>query len=271
MKLSRIATLCATILFSAQSLAQDKLDILQIFDQFLLANHAAIKCIKPEPETLARFLLNFQVVSIRAAQEIQKRNPNFTNQDAQEFMKTRSDFQDQRVKEIIQASGCNDYRIQDLLKRFQMQADMSVITSDEMVKEKPIVPLHDEKNSGPTSAIAQFIITDENIEAMKPTRIAIASITPTKTGAKIVAFTNMNGAVSTFMRQMQQAGAASVTLHQLRPITACGKQLSRVEIEIYGDNSRLVAHNSQNEHVDITLDVNSVSSEKFKCTVPVGQ
>ena len=47
MNLSRlIVTLCATILFQAQSLAQDKLDILQIFDQFLLANHAAIKCTK---------------------------------------------------------------------------------------------------------------------------------------------------------------------------------------------------------------------------------
>jgi hypothetical protein len=142
---------------------------------------------------------------------------------------------------------------------------------DEVVKEVLSVPLHQEATSGPATAATQFAITIENLEAIKPTRIAIASITPTNTGAKIVAFTNMNGAVSTFMRQMQQAGAASVTLHQLRPITACGKQLSRVEIEIYGDNSRLVAHNSQNEQVDITLDVNSVSSEKFKCTVPVGQ
>ncbi|MDD4910952.1 MAG: hypothetical protein PHP57_01525 [Sideroxydans sp.] len=121
-----IFTLCAAILFSAPAIAEDKLDILQIFDQFLLANHAASKCIKPDAETLGKFLGNFQIVTIRAAEEIQKRNPNSTNQDAQKIIKSRSDSQNQRVTEIVQSSGCNDPRIQDLLKRFQMQASLKL-------------------------------------------------------------------------------------------------------------------------------------------------
>lgn len=122
-----IITLCATILFSAPAIAEDKLDILQIFDQFLLANHAASKCIKPDAETLGKFLGNFQAVSIRAAEEIRKRNKNpITNQDVQEIMKSRSNSQNQRVTEIVQSTGCSDPRIQDLLKRFQMQASLKL-------------------------------------------------------------------------------------------------------------------------------------------------
>jgi hypothetical protein len=126
MNLSKaIITLCATALFSTQAIAQDKLDILQVFDQFLLANHAASKCIKPDAETLGKFLGNFQVVTIRAAEEIKKRNKNpITNLDVQEIMKSRSDSQNQRVTEIIQSSGCSDPLIQDLLKRFQIQASL---------------------------------------------------------------------------------------------------------------------------------------------------
>lgn len=122
----KIITLCATILFSAPAIAEDKLDILQVFDQFLLANHAASKCIKPDAETLGKFLGNFQIVTIRAAEEIRKRNPNSTNMDAQKIMKSRSDSQNQRVTEILQSSGCNDPRIQDLLKRFQIQASLKL-------------------------------------------------------------------------------------------------------------------------------------------------
>ena len=126
MNLSKaIITLCATVLFSTQAIAQDKLDILQIFDQFLLANHAASKCIKPDAETLGKFLGNFQVVTIRAAEEIRKRNKSpISNQDVQEIMKSRRDSQNQRVEELIQSNGCNDPRIQDLLKRFQIQASL---------------------------------------------------------------------------------------------------------------------------------------------------
>lgn len=128
MNLARlIVLLCATFLFQTQSFAQDKLDILQVFDQFLLANHAAIKCIKPEPATLASFLVNFQIVNIQAALEIQRKNPNFTNNDTQKFIKARSENQDRKVKEIIRISGCSDYRIQDLLKRFKIQADLKLM------------------------------------------------------------------------------------------------------------------------------------------------
>lgn len=124
--LKAIITLYATLLFSGPAIAQDKLDILQVFDQFLLANHAASKCIKPDAETLGKFLGNFQIVIIRATEEVRKRNPNATKQEAQRIMKDRSDSQNQRVAEIIQSNGCNDPRIQDLLKRFQMQASLKL-------------------------------------------------------------------------------------------------------------------------------------------------
>lgn len=121
-----IITLYATLVFSGQAIAQDKLDILQVFDQFLLANHAASKCIKPDAETLGKFLGNFQIVIIRATEEVQKRNPNSTKQEAQQIMKAQSDSQNRRVTEIVQSTGCTDPRIQDLLKRFQMQASLKL-------------------------------------------------------------------------------------------------------------------------------------------------
>ena len=120
----KIITLCAIVVFSTPAIAQDKIDILQVFDQFLLANHAASKCIKPDRETLGKFLGNFQVVWVRSAEEIQKRDPKHTREEIGRFMKAKSDSQDQRVKEIILSNGCNDPRIQDLIKRFYVQANL---------------------------------------------------------------------------------------------------------------------------------------------------
>ncbi len=122
----KVITLCAIILLSVPAIAQDKLDIFQVFHQFLLANHAASKCIKPDREILGKFLGNFQVVWIRSAMEIQKRDPKHTKEEIERFMKAKSDLQDQRVKEIIQSNGCNDPRIQDLIKRFYIQANLQL-------------------------------------------------------------------------------------------------------------------------------------------------
>jgi hypothetical protein len=111
-------------LSSLRANAQERLGILEIFDQFLLSHHAASKCIKPDSETLGRFLGNFQTVWMRSAEEIQKRHPEYTIEEIGKLMEARNDFQDQRVNEVIQSNGCKDARIQDLLRRFQVQANL---------------------------------------------------------------------------------------------------------------------------------------------------
>lgn len=104
--------------------AQQKLDIIQIMGQFVQANHAASKCLKPDRDTLSHFLANFKVVAIRAAEEMRKRNPAMSEQQVTESLKRGSDAVTKQIDGVLDINGCSDPRIQDLLKRFEIQANL---------------------------------------------------------------------------------------------------------------------------------------------------
>lgn len=108
------------------ALAQQKPDIIQTMDQFLQANYAATKCAKPDQATLSRFLTNFKVVTLRAAEEMKKRNPGLSEQQVYESFRTSNNTVAQQIDGVIQAGGCGDPRIQDLLKRFEVQANLKL-------------------------------------------------------------------------------------------------------------------------------------------------
>lgn len=107
--------------------AQQKLDIIQIMGQFVQANHAASKCIKPDQSTLSKFLWNFHLVTVRAAEETKKRKPELTEQQIAEKFKTASDAVAKQIDDVIRSNGCSDPRIQDLLKRFEVQANLNLV------------------------------------------------------------------------------------------------------------------------------------------------
>lgn len=99
-----------------------KTDILKIFEHFTLANAAASKCIKPEKLELTSFLANYQMVSVHALQEIQERKSGITKKQAQEILKAGSTKVTKAVHSVIAKEGCENPKIQDLIKRFHVQA-----------------------------------------------------------------------------------------------------------------------------------------------------
>ena len=123
---SRVIAIAALLVASSASLAQQKLDIVEIMGQFVQANYAAGKCLKPDQKTTSKFNSNFKVVSARAMEEMLKRKPGATEQQVSEFFKKASDTVQARINEVIQDKGCSDPRIQDLLKRYDIQANLKL-------------------------------------------------------------------------------------------------------------------------------------------------
>jgi mevalonate kinase len=110
----------AVIIYPAE--AKEGPDILQIFDAFILSSAAARKCVKPDEEVLANYLANFRMISIRAAQELQKRFPDKTKEQIGNVMRKNSELLTEKVDEVIDADGCENEKIDDLIKRFYLQA-----------------------------------------------------------------------------------------------------------------------------------------------------
>jgi len=104
--------------------ADQKLDIIQIMGQFVQAEHAASQCLKPDQGTISRFNSNFRIVSIRATEEMLKRKPGATEPQVSEVFKKAADAVQEKIDEVIRTKGCGDSRIQDLLKRFEIQANL---------------------------------------------------------------------------------------------------------------------------------------------------
>jgi len=121
---SLIAFFAAAI--SSITVAQQKLDIVQIMEQFIQASYAASRCIKPDQETLSRFFFNFNIVSVRAGEELKKRNPGQSDQQIVEGLKQLTGAVEKAIDSVIREKGCDDPRIQDLLKRFEIQANLKL-------------------------------------------------------------------------------------------------------------------------------------------------
>ena len=110
------------VLLSGAAQASDKIGILKIYEQFTLSSAAAGKCIKPEKDELTDFLANYQMVSIRALMEIEKRKPDLTKAQATDIIKKGSKKATEAVYKVIEKEGCKSPKIQNLIKRFHMQA-----------------------------------------------------------------------------------------------------------------------------------------------------
>ena len=122
-RITSVATVIALMAPLHASSAQEKLGILEIFDQFALANAAASKCIKPDNNTLMHYLANFQMITVYTSMELQKQYPNHTKEQITEAMKRKTELLSQKVHDVIRDKGCSDPRIQDLIKRFHVQAE----------------------------------------------------------------------------------------------------------------------------------------------------
>lgn len=118
-----IAIAALTFLISPLAAAQ-QLDIVQIMGQFVQAGYATSRCAKPDQRTLSNYLANFRLVTFHAMEELKKRNPSQTEQEIADRLKQRTGAVEKVIDETIRTNGCNDPRIQDLLKRFEIQASL---------------------------------------------------------------------------------------------------------------------------------------------------
>ncbi len=111
------------ILLSGTANAEKDIKMLKIYEQFTLASAAAGKCIKPKKELLTSFLANYQMVHIRALQQIKKLKPKITNKQAANILKKGGMQATNAVFKAIKEEGCESKKIKDLIKRFHMQAN----------------------------------------------------------------------------------------------------------------------------------------------------
>lgn len=119
----RFLMAAACLAAAMPALAQQGPDIVEIMRQFILAEHAAKQCLKPDEATWARFEANRRIVVLRSTEEMLRRKPDASAwQVSQWFVRSTVPVMMQ-MDEIIRSKGCTDPRIQDLLKRFELQVN----------------------------------------------------------------------------------------------------------------------------------------------------
>jgi uncharacterized protein with ParB-like and HNH nuclease domain len=123
--LNKSLVLVVALLLVPAAYAEDgKMNILQVFDQFVMANKAATKCMIIDEEKLSSFNKNFSAVRLRASEQIQSLKPEWSEKEAASILNKRSQDLDRNVEKVIEDNGCSDRRIEDLLERFEMQAGL---------------------------------------------------------------------------------------------------------------------------------------------------
>ena len=127
MRWSAISCAGGVFLFCLLSFAyaedRDNLDIVKIFEQFVVSRAAASRCVTPPDETLARFQMNFTLVASHANQELQKRYPTKTKLQVAQAMEKMSDLISAKVFDLVREKGCDDPDVKVAIKRFYVQAD----------------------------------------------------------------------------------------------------------------------------------------------------
>lgn len=102
--------------------ADDGPGVLQIFDQFLVSNAAASQCAEVEPETLTKFMSNFRLMGVYAARELKKRYPERSKDEIESAIAKRMQVGSERLEAMIAERGCDDPQVQQVVKRFFVQA-----------------------------------------------------------------------------------------------------------------------------------------------------
>jgi hypothetical protein len=98
-------------------------DILQIFDRFVISKAAAEKCLKPSQDTAAKFLVNFQGVTIRAVMRLKEMYPNSPQEKIEAGVKGRMDELSTKTAALVEKEGCGGENTANLLKLFDFHAN----------------------------------------------------------------------------------------------------------------------------------------------------
>lgn len=114
------------------------------------------------------------------------------------------------------------------------------------------------------SATPSSVSLDE-LEVVKSNAVAVASVEPTETGTRIVVLTFSTSTIANLMRQLDSAGAINMRLTEVRPITACGRRISRAEFSIDGGVRSSVTTGPTSGK---PLRIRSLDGKEFECAFP---
>jgi hypothetical protein len=107
--------------FTAQAL-EDEIGVLRLFDEFVSSGAAASRCASPDDTVAARFLSNFQWVSSHATLEIGRQLPTSSRDEVSAELARRSKAVKDETHALVRAEGCEAARVQELVRRFAIQA-----------------------------------------------------------------------------------------------------------------------------------------------------
>ncbi len=121
-----LALACVPFEARAQAEGQThvKVDIVQIWENFIASSVAADACGGVEKTTRDNFLANLTTVTLRATQALQARNPSVPPADVASRMENASGQIRDKVQAEIKQNGCASTKIQPLLQMYKMHADM---------------------------------------------------------------------------------------------------------------------------------------------------
>jgi hypothetical protein len=118
-----LMVVCAVAMSAAPAAAQQQgPDILAIWDQFSVSNAIASRCVKPGGAKLAKFLLNYQIVTTHAALRLQQKSPDWTSARIDQAMKGRYGEIDEAMAAVIAQETCDGPKVKEALRRFDVQA-----------------------------------------------------------------------------------------------------------------------------------------------------
>ncbi len=103
------------------AIVDDDVGILRLFDEFVSSGAAASRCAQPDDTAAARFLSNFQWVSAHATLEIGRQWTADGLEAAAELARRSKAIKD-RTHALVRAEGCEAEKVQELVRRFTVQA-----------------------------------------------------------------------------------------------------------------------------------------------------
>jgi hypothetical protein len=106
------------------SQAEGRVDIVQIWQNFVASSVAARECGGVEKATEQNFLVNLTTVTTRATQALQERNPTVSPADLTGKMEAASGQIKDKVEAEIKQNGCPSPKIQPLLQMYKIHAGM---------------------------------------------------------------------------------------------------------------------------------------------------
>ncbi len=105
--------------------AAHRFEATYILDQFAAEAEAVARCASPDPDRLARFERNYDVVVRRARRELAEQEGAGDAEAVAADVEARRADKVAEVSAIVAEAGCEDPRIDKLVKRFAIHARLN--------------------------------------------------------------------------------------------------------------------------------------------------